>query len=219
MKVFRESIEPSNFYQARVFWCPSPFVTVMTLTLGPGKWVGYRNSQQEICWHGSIYRSTRGVSCCHRPPFSMSNCCDICDGAVLRDLSWRTGDTCPGQVWREDIKLQSYSASAPTWSLANRPRCCNIELAPYLGDVLNRPRISSWRCVKSSWSCVISSWNIVLDMCLTILQVLYIGILGRRYSIFFADIAGGVDTGIDVSLLCFTVLGVKVEAFIGEYFG
>ena len=51
---------------------------------------------------------------------------------------------------------------------------------------------------------------IALDMCLTVLQVLALE-GGIR---FFGDIAGGVDTGIDVSLLC---LSVKVEAFIGEF--
>ena len=34
-----------------------------------------------------------------------------------------------------------------------------------------------------------------------------------RHIRFFGDIAGGVDTGIDVSLLSLTALGVKVEAF------
>ena len=52
-------------------------------------------------------------------------------------------------------------------------------------------------------------------MCLTVLQVLTLEGVIR----FFGDIAGGVDTGIDVSFLWLTVLGVKVEAFIGEHFG
>ena len=46
-------------------------------------------------------------------------------------------------------------------------------------------------------------------MCLTVLQVLTLEGVIR----FFGDIAGGVDTGIDMSLLSLTALGVKVEAF------
>ena len=50
-------------------------------------------------------------------------------------------------------------------------------------------------------------------MCLTVLQVFTLKGVIR----FFGDIAGGVDTGIDVSFLYLMVLGVKVEAFNGEF--